>query len=235
MLDRLGERCGPWASCFGLTLAYNFWHVGVSPWDNLSRIFIIPIPCWPLTFDFKVKFTGFLICFCVQPITIFDLKLAYHIWHMCLSLWEDVLWSFMIPIRLDLWPQGQIYRFLPWLCVRPVTSVCFDIGIPYLAHRSITIRLQSWSWNDVDLQVKYIALCSGKAFLAHLSWKLKWALLITCRPSSVCLSVCLSVHLSVNFSHFHLLLQNDCMSQFQPILAQSILGWWGFKFVQMKN
>ena len=24
-------------------------------------------------------------------------------------------------------------------------------------------------------------------FLAHLSWKLKWAFLITCRPSSVCL------------------------------------------------
>ena len=41
-------------------------------------------------------------------------------------------------------------------------------------------------------------------FLAHLSWKLKWAFLITCRPSSVRPSVCLSV----NFSHFHLLLQN---------------------------
>ena len=32
-------------------------------------------------------------------------------------------------------------------------------------------------------------------FLAHLSWKLKWAFLITCRPSSVRLSVCLSVRL----------------------------------------
>ena len=45
-------------------------------------------------------------------------------------------------------------------------------------------------------------------FLAHLSWKLKWAFLITCRPSSGCPSVCPSVCLSVNFSHFHLLLQN---------------------------
>ena len=45
-------------------------------------------------------------------------------------------------------------------------------------------------------------------FLAHLSWKLKWAFLITCRPASVCPSVCLSVCLSVNFSHFHLLLKN---------------------------
>jgi hypothetical protein len=28
-------------------------------------------------------------------------------------------------------------------------------------------------------------------FLAHLSWKLKWAILIAFCPSSVCLSVCL--------------------------------------------
>ena len=41
-------------------------------------------------------------------------------------------------------------------------------------------------------------------FLVHLSWKLKWAFLITCRPSSVCLSL----RPFVNFSHFHLLLQN---------------------------
>ena len=40
-------------------------------------------------------------------------------------------------------------------------------------------------------------------FLAHLSWKLKWAFLITC-----CLSVRPSVCLSVNFSQFHLLFQN---------------------------
>ena len=50
-------------------------------------------------------------------------------------------------------------------------------------------------------------LCRLENFLAHLSWKLKWAFLITYRPSSVCLSVRPSVRLSVNFSHF-LLLQN---------------------------
>jgi hypothetical protein len=39
-------------------------------------------------------------------------------------------------------------------------------------------------------------------FLAHLSWKLKWAILIAFCPSSVCLAVCLSVCLSVNFYIF---------------------------------
>ena len=49
--------------------------------------------------------------------------------------------------NLDLWPQGQIYRLLghirlllSCLHVRPVTSVCFDIGISYLTHGSITMR-----------------------------------------------------------------------------------------------
>ena len=60
---------------------------------------------------------------------------------------------------------------------------------------------------------------SGFQCLAHLSWKLKWAS-----------DYLLSVHMSVlNFSHFHLL------DQFQPNLAQSILGWRRFKFVQMKG
>ena len=56
-----------------------------------------------------------------------------------------------------------------------------------------------------NFRVKKVKLMG---FLAHLSWKLKWAFLITCRPSSVRPSVYPSVCLSVNFSHFHLLLQN---------------------------
>ena len=115
-------------------------------------------------------------------------------------------------------------------------------------------------------------------FLAHLSWKLKRAFLIACRPSSVWPSG----RLAVNFSQFNLLLQKhfanfnktwhkaslgeedsilfkwrvkpfsclfsltksqntlrkfsspEPLCQFQPSLAQSILGWRGFNFVQIK-
>ena len=59
-------------------------------------------------------------------------------------------------------------------------------------------------------------------FLAHLSWKLKWAFVI-----AYCLS---SVHLSVISSS-----SQEPLGQFQPNLAQSILWWWGFKFLQMKG
>ena len=76
-------------------------------------------------------------------------------------------------------------------------------------------------------------------YLAHLSWKLKWAFLITCRPSSVCPSVRPSVCLSVRPSVCKLFTFSssspELLGQFQPNLAQSILGWRGFKFVQMKG
>ena len=48
---------------------------------------------------------------------------------------------------------------------------------------------------------------------------------------SVCLSVCPSVCKLFTFSSS----SPELLGQFQPNLAQSILGWWGFKFVQMKG
>ena len=65
-----------------------------------------------------------------------------------------------------------------------------------------------FSMITVSILFCLIDCLSVRCFVAHLSWKLKWAFLIAFRPSSVCLSVCLSVRLSVNFSYFRLLLKN---------------------------
>ena len=56
--------------------------------------------------------------------------------------------------------------------------------------------------------------------LAHLSWKLKWAFLITCRPSAVCLSVCPSVCKLFTFSSS----SQEPLGQFQPNLHKASLG-----------
>ena len=79
---------------------------------------------------------------------------VYHIWHMGLSPWDDVLIKFMIPIRY--WPLILKSIFFSCLRVRPVTSVCSDIGIPHLAHVSITMRgtgcvayMQRW-WSNLQ-------------------------------------------------------------------------------------
>ena len=47
-----------------------------------------------------------------------------------------------------------------------------------------------FSWKPLG-NVQTFGWFKGFNFLAHLSWKLKWAFLITCRPASVCPSVCL--------------------------------------------
>ena len=72
-------------------------------------------------------------------------------------------------------------------------------------------------------------------FLAHLSWKLKWAFLIAYRPSSVFLSDRPSVFLSVCKFFLISTSSQKPLSQFQPNLAQSVLGWRGFRFVQIKG
>ena len=61
-------------------------------------------------------------------------------------------------------------------------------------------HLRTWHVYNAGKTLYEDQSCVIECLLAHLSWKLKWAFLITCRPSSVCPSV--------NFSHFHLLLQN---------------------------
>ena len=65
--------------------------------------------------------------------------------------------------------------------------------------------------------------------LAHLSPRLKWAFLITICPLTVFVVVV------VNFSHFQLLLQNHWVNFNQTWHKASLVGWRGFKFVQMKN
>ena len=67
-------------------------------------------------------------------------------------------------IQIGFWPPGQFYRLLSCLHVQPVTSVSFDIGIPYLAHGSITKRGCVKYINDhdmtltFDLKVKIVGL-----------------------------------------------------------------------------
>ena len=53
--------------------------------------------------------------------------------------------------------------------------------------------------------------------------------------SVVCLSVCLSVRLSVCKLFTFSSSSTEPLGQFQPNLAQNILWWRGFKFVQMKG
>ena len=106
-----------------------------------------------LTFDLMVKFIGFLTCFHVWSIIFFwfDIGLPY-VWHMGVSPWEDVSQTF----NIDLWPQGQIYRFLLCLCVQPSWNFCLLWHWHTLfAHGSITTRGCVAYIHDPDMMLTF--------------------------------------------------------------------------------
>ena len=71
---------------------------------------------------------------CVRPITFFALTLAYCIWHMCLSTWDIVSHTFIIPIWRSL---EKNYSFWHSFVLVPQFVLSFEIVIPYLAHMCI--------------------------------------------------------------------------------------------------
>ena len=137
-----------------------------------------------------------------------------------------------------MWPLGLMFNF----SIRStlVRRLCPSVKFSHFDFLSrITWPIQPNSAENIHGVRRFLRrygcyivhLRDSKWILAHLSWKLKWAFLITCRPASVCPSVYLSVCKLFTFSFS----SPEPLGQFQPNLAQSILGWRGFKFVQMKG
>ena len=144
----------------------------VSLWDNVLHTFMISIRRWPLTSRSNLK--GFWHVFC----PVHNYLLIWHwltIFGICVNHHEKMCrvhsWSLFY---LELWPKCQIYGFFSCLCVRPIISVCFDIGIPYLAHMSITMRTCVAFIHDPDrkwpltsgpiYRVYNMVLCLGHSF-----------------------------------------------------------------------
>ena len=155
--------------------------------------------------------------------TIFFLGIIHLLWNtVFLHLWyEYIQVSFTTP---SFWTFlyiscGSPRGFSAWMPTTPV------IKGDKLRRFWRNLLKQILKWRQVNNKVT--------SFLAHMSWKLKWAFLIACCPSSVRLSVCLYVLLSVNFSFSSS--SQEPLGQFQPNLTQSILGWLEFNFVQMKG
>ena len=93
-------------------------------------------------------------------------------------------------------------------------------------HSSPSLAAFWYFWETVNIRMKnkrglhycsYAFICTYlqwlEPFLAHLSWRLKWAFLIKICSSSVV----------VNFSHFHLLLQNH-WANFNQTWRKASLG-----------
>ena len=126
-------------TCFCVLPITIFWYdIGLlyfAPWEDVTRTFTFPIRCWPLTLRSNVK--GFWHVFVSDLKLLLVLTLAYNIWHMGLSPWEDVSSTFMILIRR--WHltsrsiKVKFMGFTTWLCFQASAFLSFDIVILSLA------------------------------------------------------------------------------------------------------
>ena len=147
---------------------------------------MISIWCWPLIS--RSKLLGFWhACLLVWPVTFFcfDIDLPY-LAHRSIIMRECVVYIHDFNMTLAFNLMVKYIEFLTCLHVRLVTSSCFEVVILYLAHWSITVRgctlmiqIQRWLWPEGRIYWAFdMVLCLGHSFLAHLSQRLKWAILI---------------------------------------------------------
>ena len=117
---------------FTLTLLYHIWHIGLSPWDNVSCIFMIPIRHWPLTSS--------SVCF--------DKAISYC--HKCLSPWDDVSHTSMILIRSLPLISGSNIQVLSPCPTRDFCLLWYWLIIfgTWVYHHETMCRVHS---NDVDV------------------------------------------------------------------------------------
>ena len=81
-----------------------------------------------------------------------------------------------------------------WMCLHNFSNLIFR------NHLSNFNQIWHTSFSKEDNWISFDDFLGSFIFLAHRGWKLNWAFLIYCCPSSVCPSV--------NFSHFQFLLLN---------------------------
>ena len=110
---------------FCLTLANHIWHMGVSQWDDVSCTFMIHIGCWPLTSLSNLYRVFDMFSFPAHNL-FFGLTLADYMFGTWVYYHERMCHrhSLLSQFNIDLWPQGQIYRFLSCLCVQPSWNFC---------------------------------------------------------------------------------------------------------------
>ena len=85
---------------------------------------------------------------------------------MGVSPWDDVSRTFMIQIRLEIWPQCQIYRvFDMFSCPAHNLFFWFDKGLPYLAHGCITMRRYDTYIHDPDTTLTFDLKVKFKGFM----------------------------------------------------------------------
>ena len=190
--------------------------MGLSPWEDVLRTFMIPIQHWPLTSRSIYK---------VYDVTFCPLTKSYYVWHKSVSPCYDLSHTFMT-LTFDL---NIKVIFSPWIWVWQDHLLLFDIpvGIPNFGilvyHNETTCCVHSWNLYDLDLW----PLCGWRGVclvsFTHSFYLVKILLLV---------SIGL-VHMEIPVSYVPVCVIRvivECISPFQRCHHWK-LGWWTDKFL----
>ena len=100
------------------------------------------------------------------------MTLAYHIWHMGPSPWQDVSRTLKILIDLELWPQGQIYRvYNMTLC----SGLSFFVLLhshtlfgTWVYHHGTMCHVHLWPWPFYSFYL--VSICINCRTISDLGW-----------------------------------------------------------------
>ena len=102
---------------------------------------------------------------CVWPIIFFGLTLAYHIWHIGITMRRCVAYINDPDTTLTFDLKVNFIRFLTCFCVWLISFFWFDTGLPYLAHGCITIRQCVAYIHDPNSMLTFDLRSNLKAFV----------------------------------------------------------------------
>ena len=133
-------------------------------YDVLRSIMIL-IQCWPLTsmsnlHGFWHVFMSGCNFFC------FDISFPY-LAHGCITMRGCVVYIHDPDMMLTLDVKVKFIGFLTCQCVWLVNSVCFDIGLPYLAHECINTRQHVVYIHDLCMTLTFDLYVGGGGFLSE--------------------------------------------------------------------
>ena len=123
----------------------------------------IPDPNTTLTFDLKVKFTGFLTCFRVWPITIFwfDIGLPY-LAHVSVTMRRCIAYIPDPDTTLTFDLKVKFIGFMTWLFVQAspflssgIVILCYSVGVSPWFNVSHTVMNSVWPWPVTSISKVY--------------------------------------------------------------------------------
>ena len=145
---------------WGFTLPYLIWHMGLSPWDDLSRIFMIQI--WPWTLTLRSNLLGFWHVFMFAHNFFFIVIGIPYLEHGSITMRWCVKFIHDSHTTLNFDLKDIFIGVMTWLCVQasaicPLTKSYFvwHVSVSPWSDVSRTFMNSVWPWPVTSITTLY--------------------------------------------------------------------------------